>query len=114
MVESKFQFQDLNARTLLLTGMTRGIGRAILPGLPDQGLHVIAVSRGITSMEATREELGVDESRLLLHDCDLSDSVAVEATGRWLLAEADPIDAICTMRPPIRARLLSREMRPIG
>jgi len=94
MLNTKFQFNDLQGKTLLLTGMTRGIGRALLPGLLDQGLRVIAVSRGLASMEAIRDELGVDESRLLLRDCDLADPAAVEASGRWLLAETGPIDAI--------------------
>lgn len=94
MDKSEFQFQDLNGKTLVLTGMTRGIGRAILGGLLAQGLRVIAISRGREKMEAIREELGVDSSRLLLRDCDLGDSAAVEATGRWLLEEAGPIDGI--------------------
>lgn len=91
---SNFQFPDLAGKTLLLTGMTRGIGRALLGGLLDQGLRIIAVSRNQKTMEAIREELGVDESRLLLRDCDLGDPAAVETTGHWLLEEAGPIDGI--------------------
>jgi len=94
MAKSEFQFQDLNGKTLVLTGMTRGIGRAILGGLLAQGLRIIAISRGMEQMVAIRAELGMDESRLVLRECDLSDPAAVEATGRWLLEEAGPIDGI--------------------
>lgn len=40
-----FRFDDLRGRTVVLTGATRGIGRALAPGLAEQGLHLILVGR---------------------------------------------------------------------
>lgn len=77
-----------------MTGITRGIGRAILPGLLAQGLHVVAVSRDMDKMRVLRDEIGVGEDRLVLHDCDLGDAVAVDATVRAIIESGSGIDAI--------------------
>lgn len=92
--ENTFRFNDLAGKTLLITGVTRGIGRALLPGLLAQGLNLVAVSRGAARLEVIRAELGVDETRLRFFDCDLSDAAAVEATGRAIAASSLAIDGI--------------------
>ncbi len=89
-----FRFNDLSGKTLLITGITRGIGRALLPGLLNQGLNLVAVSLGLAQMQAVRAELGVDESRLRLFDCDLADPAAVDATGRAITAAGLRIDGV--------------------
>lgn len=89
-----FQFNDLAGKTLIITGVTRGIGRALLPGLLGQGLNLITVSRGRDKVAAVRAELGVDESRLRLFECDLSDPAAVDATGRAIAESGLPVDGI--------------------
>ncbi len=89
-----FHFHDLAGKTLIITGITRGIGKALLPGLLAQGINLIAVSRGREKMAAIRTELGADESRLRLFECDLADSAAVAVTGQ-AIAESDlPVDGI--------------------
>ncbi|MBP6506444.1 MAG: SDR family oxidoreductase [Opitutaceae bacterium] len=92
--EHSFRFNDLADKTLLITGITRGIGRALLPGLLAQGLNLIAVSLGLKEMEAVRAELGVDETRLRLFECDLAQPAAVEATGRAIAASGLRIDGV--------------------
>lgn len=92
--ENIFRFNDLPGKTLLITGITRGIGRALLPGLLGQGLNLIAVGRGHEKMAAIRTELGVDETRLRLFDCDLSVPAAVEATGCAIAAAGIGVDGI--------------------
>jgi len=67
-----FRFFDLEGRTLLITGTTRGIGKALLPGLLEQGLNLVLVSRNLEGMLAIRNELGVDKTRMRLYPCDLS------------------------------------------
>jgi 3-oxoacyl-[acyl-carrier protein] reductase len=92
--QPSFRFNDLAGKTLLLTGITRGIGRALLPGLLAQGLNLVAISRGLARMQAVRAELGVDESRLRLFECDLADAAAVDATGRAIAASGLRLDGI--------------------
>lgn len=94
MTHPRFRFFDLEGKTLLLTGATRGLGKAMLPDLLAQGLNLVVVSRGLDRMEAIRAELGVSEDRLKLYDCDLSDAAAVAATGQAILSSGGPLDGI--------------------
>ncbi|HWL52404.1 MAG TPA: SDR family NAD(P)-dependent oxidoreductase [Chthoniobacteraceae bacterium] len=89
-----FRFPDLNGRRLLITGITRGIGRALLPGLLEQGLELVAVSRNLEKMEAIRSELGASEAQLRLYDCDLGDREAVAATAQEIAGAGLEIDAV--------------------
>lgn len=89
-----FRFPDLAGKTLVITGITRGIGRALLPGLLGQGLNLIAVSRGREKLAAVRAELGAEEPRLRLYECDLADPAAVAATGRAIAASGAAVDGI--------------------
>lgn len=90
----EFRFHDLAGRTLLITGITRGIGRALLPLLLEQGLNIIAISRGMDRMQAIRRELGVSEERLRLYDCDFADAALVKKTAEEIAASGLQIDAI--------------------
>lgn len=94
MTNPRFGFFDLEGKTLLLTGATRGLGKAMLPDLLAQGLNLVVVSRGLDRMEAIRAELGVSDDRMKLYDCDLSDAAAVAATGQAILSSGCPLDGI--------------------
>jgi len=89
-----FQFEDLNGRFLLITGISRGIGRALLPGLLEQGIWLVAIGREMQIMEDVRAELGLKSDRLKLFQCDLSQPGEVEAVGRAILAEGIVLDAL--------------------
>jgi len=89
-----FRFGDLDGRTLLITGITTGIGRAMLPGLLAQGLRLIAVSKGSAEMEAVRAEIGANEEQLRLYECDLADPAQVNATAASILASGTSLDGI--------------------
>jgi len=84
----------LAGQTLLITGITRGIGLALLPGLLEEGVRLIAVDLDYREMESVRERLGVAEDCLRLFECDLSDSAAVEKLGLELAATTASLDAI--------------------
>ncbi len=93
-MDTLFEFSDLRGKTLLITGVTSGIGRGLLPILLNQGLNLVAVSRGMDRMRAIRDELAVSEDRLALFDCDLSDPEAVEAVSLDILRNVPSLDAI--------------------
>lgn len=94
MPERAFRFFDLEGKTLLITGVTSGIGRALLPGLFGQGLQLVFVGQEREKMAAICADLNVDRDRFRIYECDLSDPAAVEAVAQELVAEGLPIDAI--------------------
>jgi len=89
-----FRFFDLENKTLLITGTTKGIGKAVLPGLLEQGLNLISISNDRPLMEEIRAELGVDENRLRLYQCDLADAGEVQKVVDEIASANFPLDAI--------------------
>jgi 3-oxoacyl-[acyl-carrier protein] reductase len=94
MNHSNFRFFDLENKTLLITGTTKGIGKAALPILLEQGLNLISVSNDRELMEDIRAELGVDETRLRLYQCDLVVPAEVEKVANEIAASDCRLDAI--------------------
>ena len=89
-----FRFFDLQNKTLLVTGTTRGIGKALLPGLLAQDLNLVLVSRDLEKMQAIRDELDVSPDRMQLYKCDLADPEAVEATAQQILDSGTVLDGM--------------------
>jgi len=67
---------DLTGRVALVTGSTRGIGRAIAEALTAAGAKVAIVGRDAAKAEAVAAELGGDAKGF---GCDISDPSAVTA-----------------------------------
>lgn len=79
---------------LLITGITRGIGRSLLPGLLAQGARIVALSKGLDDMREVCRALAVDDGRLRLFECDLADARQVGEVAEQILAEGIALDAV--------------------
>ena len=77
---------DLPGSTVLVTGASGGIGRAIATDLAGAGAHVLAVAR----RAETLDELAAIHPRIRPLPCDLTDVAARTA----LLRDLGPIDAV--------------------
>lgn len=78
---------DLAGSTVLLTGASGGIGKAIARALAARGARVILTGRRADVLEELRAELG---DRATVIEADLADA----ATVRDLPARAGPVDAL--------------------
>jgi len=77
---------NLRGRTALITGASKGIGRAAAEALAEEGVNVILVSRTQADLNAVREKIAARcNVRAEVHAFDLSDSANVDR-----LAELHP------------------------
>ncbi len=103
----------LKDRIALVTGASRGIGRAVALELARQGAHVIALSRTQGALEELDDEIRKLGGEATLVPCDLKDFDALDRLGaaiyeRWkkldiLVANAGilgPITPISHIDPP--------------
>lgn len=87
-----FEF-DLAGKVAIVTGASRGIGRAIAVALAEQGATIVATGRDQAALEATRERLG-KAPRTTLVSADLRDAAAVTNLVETAVAEHGRIDIV--------------------
>jgi 3-oxoacyl-[acyl-carrier protein] reductase len=86
---------DLKGRTALVTGGSRGIGRAIAERLGRSGADVAIVARRADMIDQTVSELqGVVAGRIAGYPCDVSDEAALENAFARISADFEGIDVL--------------------
>ena len=101
---------ELTNRIALVTGASRGIGRAIVEALARQGAHVIAAARGenaVPTVEAVKAAGGRAEALSL----DVTDAAAVERAVQDIVARHGRIDVVVSNAGITRDQLLLRMKR---
>jgi NAD(P)-dependent dehydrogenase (short-subunit alcohol dehydrogenase family) len=79
----------LSGRVAVVTGASRGIGRAAALGLAEQGVHVVAVARTVGGLEELDDEIkSTGSGAATLVPLDLKDYAAIDRLGaaifeRW-------------------------------
>ena len=70
---------DFNDQTAIVTGGTRGIGRAIAEAFLKSGARVLVTFQGNTEAAKAFEEANQEHAdRLIVKQCDVTDYAAVE------------------------------------
>lgn len=82
---------DFKDRRVIVTGASRGIGRAIALGFAAAGADVSICARGAAALEVTRKELAAFGHKVLAATCDLGQ---VEAIKRYVNEAAAALGGI--------------------
>lgn len=84
----------LDGRTAVITGGSRGLGRAMAQGLAEAGADLILVGREAESLEAARSELAALGRWVAVVPGDVSTPSGAEAACSAVLALNRPIDVL--------------------
>ncbi|MDD5711642.1 MAG: SDR family oxidoreductase [Smithellaceae bacterium] len=85
---------DLSGRVALVTGGSRGIGRAIAKTLAAYGAEVILTSRKIEGLAAVAEEIKADNGKACCLPCHVGEMAQIEALFTDLKKRYDKIDIL--------------------
>lgn len=85
---------DLAGKTALVTGASRGIGRAIALGYAAAGADLALVARGEAGLRSVAAEVAATGRRALVLPCDVTDRDAVRRTVAAALAELSHLDVL--------------------
>ena len=86
---------QLNGKIALVTGGSRGIGKAIARALVDEGVSVAIVARGAEALtEAAAEIEAATGKRVLTATVDTSDTASVRAMTEFVIGEFGRIDIL--------------------
>lgn len=102
---------DLQGKVALVTGGSRGIGRAIASRLAGEGAHVILAGRDEDRARQAARELSAGGGRVQAVAMDVSDRAAVAAGFETVLGEQKRLDILVNNAGISRDNLLLR-MKP--
>ena len=77
----------LDGRTVVITGASSGIGKATALAIAKRGAVPLLVARTVEKLDDVRHEIEADGGRAWVYPCDLTDSEAVTATVKQMLAD---------------------------
>jgi NAD(P)-dependent dehydrogenase (short-subunit alcohol dehydrogenase family) len=84
----------LDGRVAVVTGASRGIGRAAALGLAAEGAHVVAVARTVGALEELDDAIGKLGSAATLVPLDLKDGPAIDRLGAALYERWGKVDML--------------------
>lgn len=85
---------NLDGKLALVTGASRGIGRAAAVALAGRGAHLLALARTVGALEELDDEIAKAGGRASLIPADLSDFASIDQLGPTLLARFRALDIL--------------------
>ncbi len=85
---------DLTGRTALVTGASRGIGRALALGLAHAGADVAITARDAAALEVLREQIETLGRKAVVIAADLTDADACRQLGEEAISGLGQVDVL--------------------
>ena len=100
----------LNEKVAIVTGASSDIGKGIAKRFADEGAKVILIARNLEQLEATRKEIGNEESTVSI-SCDLTDESQVLQTVNQIVDTYGKIDILINNAGAINDPIHFHEMQ---
>jgi NAD(P)-dependent dehydrogenase (short-subunit alcohol dehydrogenase family) len=84
----------LNDRIALITGASRGIGRAVALAFAREGAHVLLLARTRKALEEVDDQIRAEGGKASLVPLDLADGKAIDALGPTLYERFGRLDVL--------------------
>jgi short-subunit dehydrogenase len=101
--------QDLEGRTAIVTGASRGIGPFIARALCDEGMNVALVARTAGALEELASQLGAAGSRAIAVPADLGDRASLDRIVDATISNFGTIDVLVNNAALISTARFSRQ-----
>ena len=85
---------ELKGKLILVSGGSRGIGKALVSGFAKRGARVVFTGRDEVSLESTKKDLAEDSSEVFPECCDVSRVDEVEALVNRVRKQHGPVDVL--------------------
>lgn len=82
----------LNGKTILITGASSGIGKALALKLSDENVNLILVARRLELLEEIKKELDVKKCNHLILQCDVSNKINVAEAYKEIKNKFEYVD----------------------
>lgn len=106
---------DLSGRVAIVTGASRGIGRAIAMGFAQRGASVVVTSRELATCEAVAAEITAGGGRAIAVACDVADLDAHQPLLDATIGAFGRLDILVnnagTLRPHLTVKVTPAELR---
>jgi 3-oxoacyl-[acyl-carrier protein] reductase len=99
---------DLSGQVALVTGASRGIGKAIALALGKAGAKVACVARNEEKLKETAAEIAAGGGTGTVHSCDVVDSAAVQQVVDAVVADGGRLDIVVNNAGITRDTLVPR------
>ena len=84
----------LQDRLAVITGASRGIGRAVALGMAAEGAHVILVAKTVGGLEEVDDEIRKVGGKATLVPMDLTDFAAIDRLGATIFERWGKLDIL--------------------
>lgn len=84
----------IEGRTVVITGASRGVGRALAETFAGHGARLGLLARGVADLEALQEQLAGKGAEVVARACDVSDLGQVQAAFAQIADRLGGIDSV--------------------
>lgn len=85
---------DLSGQTAIVTGASRGLGKAIALALGEAGAKVACVARNIEKLQETADAIKAAGGTAEIYDCDVTDSEKIQKVVDDVMEKWDRLDIV--------------------